>query len=451
MRYFTLALLGLTLFLTTPAQAGILDIKDVKSESGLSAWLVEDHTVPVISLRFVFKGSGSAGDTTEKQGLARMLSNTMDEGAGDLNSQQFQEELNDHSISLSFSATRDNFGGSVKTLAKHKDEAFRLLALALTKPRFDQEAIDRMRLANISRIKGDMTDPDWIAARLMNATIFEGHPYAMNSGGTLSSLPRITAQDLRTKVKEDLTQDRLLISVAGDISEAELKQLLDNTFGGLEKTASKPVASTDVKFPTKAQVVLLERDIPQTVVQMSLPGISWIDPDYYAAEVMNFVFGGAGFGSRLMETIREKRGLTYGIYSGLSHSDYANTLAINTSTRNETTKELIDLTAQQMNEMRQNPITAKELKNAVTYLTGSVPLDLTSTDKISAYMIAFQTEGLPMDYLDMRERELKAVTIADVMRVSAHLLSPAQMTTILVGKPGNITPDKTVTKLPNVE
>lgn len=450
MKYFTL-LLSFVVLCTSPAHAGILDIKDVKSQGGLSAWLVEDHTVPVISLRFMFKGSGSALDPADKQGLARMLSNTMDEGAGDLNSQQFQEALNDHSISLSFSATRDNFGGTVQTLAKHKEEAFRLLALALTKPRFDQEAIERMRLANLSRIKSDMTDPDWIAARLMNATIFEGHPYAMNSGGTLSSLPRITADDLRAKVKGDLTQDRLLISVAGDITAAELAELLDKTFGGIEKVAAKPVTSTDVKFPAKAQVVLFERDIPQTVVQMSLPGISWIDPDYYAAEVMNFVFGGAGFGSRLMEVIREKRGLTYGIYSGLAHSDYANTLSIGASTRSETTKELLDLTAQQMNEMRQNPITAKELKNAVTYLTGSVPLDLTSTDKISGYMITFQSEGLPKDYLDMRERELKAVTIADVMRVSAHLLSPAQMTTILVGKPDNITPDKTVTALPNVE
>ncbi len=446
-----LLLLSFTVLFSAPANAQILDIKDVKSPAGLTAWLVEDHTVPVISLRFTFKGSGSALDTPEKQGLARMLSNTMDEGAGDLNSQAFQEALNDHSISLSFSAARDNFGGSVKTLSKHKDEAFRLLALALTKPRFDQEAIDRMRLANISRIKGDMTDPNWIAARLMNDTIFQGHPYSMNSGGTLSSLPRITAEDLRAKVRSDLTQDRLLISVAGDITEAELTQLLDKTFGGLEKTASSKPVAEDVKFPAKAQTIFYQRDIPQTVVQMSMPGISWIDPDYYAAEVMNFVFGGAGFGSRLMEVIREKRGLTYGIYSGLSHSDHANTLAISSSTRNETTKELIDLSAQQMNEMRQNPVTAKELKNAVTYLIGSVPLDLTSTDKISAYMMAFQSEGLPKDYLDMRERELKAVTIADVMRVSAHLLSPAQMTTILVGKPDKITPDKTVTQLPNVE
>lgn len=446
-----LLLLSVAVLFASSAQAQILDIKDVKSPGGLSAWLVEDHTVPVISLRFAFKGSGAALDPLEKQGLARMLSNTMDEGAGDLNSQKFQQALNDHSISLSFSATRDNFGGSVKTLTKHKDEAFRLLALSLTKPRFDQEAVDRMRQANISRIKGDMTDPDWIAARLMNDTIYNGHPYAMNSGGTLSSLPRITPEDLRAKVKSDLTQDRLVISVAGDITAAELGQLLDKTFGGIEKTSAAAATAGDVKFPAKAQVILFQRDIPQTVVQMSMPGISWIDPDYYAAEVMNFIFGGAGFGSRLMETIREKRGLTYGIYSGLSHSNHANTLAIGSSTRNETVKELIDLATGQMNEMRQTPITAKELKNAVTYLTGSVPLDLTSTDKISGYMMAFQVEGLPKDYLDMRERELKAVTIADVMRVSAHLLSPSQMTTILVGKPEKMTPDTTVKQLPNVE
>lgn len=443
---FTLALLIMPIL---QAQASILDIEEVKSPGGITAWLVEDHTVPVISLRFSFRGSGAVNDPADKQGLARLLSNTMDEGAGDLDSKAFQEKLNDLSIGISFSASRDDFGGEVKTLTRNKLEAFKLLALALTKPRFDQDAVERMRLANLSRIRSDMTDPEWMAARLMNEVLYKGHPYAMNSGGTLTSLTKITPDDLRTKVKGELTKDRLIISVAGDISAAELSGLLDQVFGSLGTTSTKPEVK-DIDVPATSST-LYKKSIPQTVIQIALPGIDHKDKDYFAAQVMNFIFGGAGFGSRLMDVIREQRGLTYGIFSGLSGMDHANALTISTSTKNATVKELLDLTAQQIETFKTTSITAKELNDAKTFLNGSVPLDLTSTSSISGYMITFQTLGLPRNYLDIREAGIKAVTADDVRRVAARVLDPARMTTILVGEPENFVPTATVTTLPNVE
>lgn len=452
MRSLLLALVLLAfLAVASPASAAILDIKEVTSRSGIKAWLVEDHSVAVISLRFLFKGAGSAQDSLEKQGLARMLSNTMDEGAGDLDGEAFQRALSDHSISLSFSATRDDFSGELKTLTRHREQAFRLLGLALNHPRFDQEAVDRMRNANLARIRNDMTDPDWIAARLMNDTLYQGHPYAMNSGGTLSSLVSITPEDLKLKAATALSRDHLIVSAAGDINAAELARILDDIFGSLPQTSTNQSVVGGVSLPGKTATVLFPREIPQTIIQMALPGIGWADPDYCAAEVMNFILGGAGFGSRLTEVIREKRGLTYGIYSGMSHSDHANLLTIGSSTKNASAKELIDLVRGEMDKMKQSPILEKELEDAVTYLTGSVPLDLTSTDRITGYMLAFQREGLPKDYLDMRERDLKALTIADIMRVSAQLLKPDKMAIILVGKPDKLNPDRIVTQLPNVE
>ncbi len=439
----------LLLVASAPAQAGILDIKEVKSPGGITAWLVEDHTIPVLALQFSFRDSGAANDPADKQGLARMLSNTLDEGAGDLDSRMFQGELYDRSISLSFSASRDEFGGGLKTLTKNRARAFELLSLALAAPRFDAEAVERMRLANLSRIRSDMNDPDWMAARLLNSVLFKGHPYEMNSGGTLSSLPRITPADLRAKLQSDLTKDRLVVSVAGDISEAELAAALDQIFGSLPATA-KASAIEPVTLPQGGSV-LFAKNIPQTVIQIAMPGIDWHDPDYPAAEVMNFIFGGAGFGSRLMEVIREQRGLTYGIYSGLNEMNHANLVSINTSTRNETVKDMLDLTRGEMEKFKAAPVSAQELHNAKTYLIGSVPLDLTSTDRIAAYMLAFQLEGLPKNYLDLREAVLQRVTATDVARVAQRLLNPDAMTVIMVGQPKNFAPSTTVQTLPNVE
>ncbi len=217
-----------------------LDIQEVKSDGGITAWLVEDHDQHLISVNFAFRGAGADLDPADKQGLARMVSNTLDEGAGDLDSQAFQKTLADNSISLGFSADRDDLTGEVKTLTRHRDMAFNLLKLALTSPRFDQEAVDRMRAENIARIRSSMSDPDWMAARLVNDVAFAGHPYAMNIGGTPTSLNKITAADLKSWAAAHLDRSHLLVTVTGDISAADLKALLDKTFGGLPEKADYP-------------------------------------------------------------------------------------------------------------------------------------------------------------------------------------------------------------------
>lgn len=215
------------------AKEKLLDIQVVKSSGGLTAWLIEDHSVPVVSLEASFRGAGAAGDPADKQGLARMASNTMDEGAGSLDSQAFQGELRNKAIDLHFSAGRDHFGASLKTLSKNKARAFELLKLAVTQPRFDNEAIGRMREANLGRIRSSLADPQWMAARLLNDKAFAGHPYAMNSGGTLSSLQNITSADLKGFHTSRIGKNNLVVAVAGDITPEDLAITLDDVFGGL--------------------------------------------------------------------------------------------------------------------------------------------------------------------------------------------------------------------------
>ena len=426
-----IAFAALILFVATPAQAAILNIQQVTSPSGLKAWLVEDHSVPVVSIRFQFKNAGAINDPKDKQGLSQILSNTLDEGAGEMDSKAFQAALNDHSIALSFQSSRDDFGGSIKTLSKYQNEAFDLLALALTKPRFDKDPVARMIDSNLVRIRSSMTDPEWMNARLTNAVIYGDHPYAMNTGGTLSSLPRITPDDLRAKFKTQLAQDNLIVAVAGNMSASEVSSMLDKVFGQLPKT-SKVQKIEDAVFDDQPSVTLYEQNIPQTIINMVIPGIKHTDPDYHAAEVMDFVLGSSGFGSRLTEEVREKRGLTYGIYSGLSEMDHSSILSIGAATRNEKTDEVIQITKDVMDGMTKANITEKELKDAKSYLIGSVPLQLTSTDRISAILIGLLSDNLPMDYMEQRTKAIEKLNIDDILRVSKRLLEIKNIKIILV-------------------
>jgi zinc protease len=445
-----IAFAALILFVAAPAQAAILDIQQVTSPNGIKAWLVEDHTVPVISLRFIFKNAGAVNDPADKQGVSQILSNTLDEGAGDMDSKAFQGALNDHSISLGFQSTRDDFGGSVKTLSKYQGEAFDLLNLAITKPRFDKDPVRRMIDSNLVRIRSNMTDPEWMNARITNSVVYDGHPYAMNTGGTLSSLPRIRANDLRNKFQTQFAQDNLRVTVAGDMTAGEVATMLDKVFGQLPKTSNVKKVD-DVVLSDQPSISLYEQNIPQTVINMVIPGIKHTDPDYHAAEVMDFVLGSSGFGSRLTEEVREKRGLTYGIYSGLGEMEHSATLSIGTATRNEMTSDVIGITKDVMAGMTKAKITEKELTDAKSYLIGSVALQLTSTDRISAILMGLLSENLPPDYMEQRTAALQKLTADDVLRVSKRLLSAQNMKIILVGHPKINDTYKAIPSLPNVE
>lgn len=430
-KHFILSLCVL-LILPKMAVAGVLDIKTFETPQGIKVWLVEDKTVPVISMQFLFRGAGAVNDPQDKQGLSQLLSNTMDEGAGDIDAKSFQQELTDKSITLRFSSSRDDFGGSLKTLTKYQDQAFHLLQLALTEPRFEDDAIRRMTDANLARIKSDMTEPDWISARLTNAVLFGDHPYARNSGGTLSSLPKITAQDLKEKSSSQLARNNLIVAIAGHIDAAAAAAMVDRVFGQLPETA-RARQIDDVTW-TGGKNVIFEKDIPQTVIQMAWPSIPMYDKEYAALEIMDYILGGAGFGSRLTETVREKNGLTYGIFSAPSEMDHANLYMISTSTRTETVGTVLDLIEQQINRIKSEPVSATELAIAKKYLIGSVPLGMTSTDRIASIMAGFQRFNLPPDYLDHREQALNAVSVQDVRAVAQRIFQPAAQDIILVGK-----------------
>jgi len=452
MKRIVLLFIAVLFILPTQLSASerVLDIQEVKSSKGINTWLVEDHSLPIITIYYAFAGAGAAGDDIEKQGLARMASNTMDEGAGEMKSHEFQKMLEDNSISLGFQSSRDNFTGILKTLTKNKELAFSLAEMAVTRPRFDKEAVDRMRQANVARIKSSLSNPNWVAARIMNDTIFAGHPYSFNSGGTLSTLENITSEDLHKFATSRLALSNLHVAAVGDISAEELKLVVDEIFGKLPKRARlRNAGNLKLRYP--GTVNLFKRDIPQTIIQITQPGIDRSNPDYHIAKVMNYILGGGGFGTRLTVSARERRGLTYGIYSYLQGMEKTDIIGLQTSTKNENLSEMMHIIKSEWKKMASEPVSDEELKTAKSYLIGSLPLSLTSTSSIAQTMLSLMLDDMPIDYLDKRKIAIDKVTKEDVLRVASDLLDVDKMTTVLVGQGEGVDVTRVIDVLPNVE
>lgn len=445
------AFLVIAVFWTLPANAArdkILDVQVIKRPSGIEAWLVEDHTAPVISMNFSFEG-GIVYDPEDKPGVGRLVSLLLDEGAGDLTSQEFQGRLEDNAISLGFTAGRDAFYGNLRTLSANKDIAFELLALALSRPRFDADAIERMKNANVAQIKKDLGDPSWLVARTFNGMLFEGHHYARPGFGNLQSMTAITRKDLLDFVKSQFARDVLKISVAGDISRAEAEKAIDRIFGALPEKA-EPMELPDAALKYSGKIIMLPLDAPQTYIAAGAPGIQRSDKDWHAALLMNYILGGSSFDARLMKEIRLKHGLTYGVYSSLSSMKSATVLQTNMSVSNEKVDDALRLLKEALAGMAKDGPTVDELQNAKSYLTGSLLLDLTSTGEISGALNGLQRDGFEPDYINRRNAIIDAVSMEDVKRMAARLLKDELFTVVLVGKPKNINVDILLDKPPGM-
>ncbi len=420
-----------------PQSAAAISIEKVTSPGGLTAWLVRETSVPVISFGFAFR-AGAAMDPKGKSGLAEMVSSTLDEGAGDLESQAFQGALEDIAASIRFSAGQDRFRGNLRTLSANRDEAFRLLQLAITSPRFDAEPVERIRAQLIAGLKRDAEDPDWIAGDAWSTAAFPDHPYGRNAEGTPDTIAAITPDDLRGFVARHMARDNLVIGAVGDITADELARRLDQVFGALPAKAA-PVAVAETTPAARGRTIVIKRKIPQSVVVFGHAGIKRKDPDWYAAYVMFRILGGGGFASRLTEEVREKRGLAYSVYAYLNPFDRAGLIMGGVASANARVGKSLDIIRAEWRRMAEHGVTETEFAAAKTYINGSFPLRLDSSRRIANILIGVQLNRLGIDYLDRRAGLMNAVTMDDVRRVARRLLKPDDLTVVVVGDPEGVT------------
>jgi zinc protease len=429
-------LVAFVLIVLAPLQARAIEVTTVESPGGLTALLVQDTANPMVTIDFAFDG-GAALDPEGKAGLAYMVSGLLDEGAGDMDSRTFQRRLAALAIDLDFDAGRDSFSGTLRTLTDNLDEALGLLKIALTAPRFDPDAVERIRGQVLAGLRYDQNDPQEIASRAWFAALFPDHPYRNAVEGTPESIAAITVDDLKAFARRHMTRDRLMIGVAGDVAPDVVAAMLDSTFGALPQTSDLP-AVPEATPRADGRTLVIEQDVPQSVAMFGQAGLARSDPDWYTAYVVNYILGGGGFSSRLVEEVRESRGLAYSVYSYLVPYDHAPVWMGGVATNNARVGESLDLIRAEWARMAAEGPTETELADAKTYLTGAWPLRFTSTRAIAGILVAMQKEGLPPSYLDDRNAYIEAVTLDDARRVAARLMDADTLTTVVVGQPEGV-------------
>jgi zinc protease len=420
-----------TVVLAFPAWAEV-KIQDVTSPSGIKAWLVEEHSIPFTALELRFRG-GTSLDAPGKRGAINLMTGLIEEGAGDLDARAYARKLESLAASFGYDVGDDTLSISARFLTENRDEVIDLLRTTLLEPRFDQDAVDRVRAQVISGLKSDAKDPNAIAGESVRAMIYGDHPYATDGSGTIESVSALTREDIIDAHAGVLVRDQLYVGAVGDITAEELGLLLDELLADLPETGRAIPGKADLNLT--GGVTVVDFDTPQSQVLFSQGGIDRDDDDFFVAYVMNHILGGGSFESRLMEEVRVKRGLTYGVYSYLLPKDLASLYMGSVASGNDRVAEAIEVIQAEWAKLATEGVTAEELKDAQTYLTGAYPLRFDGNGQIAGIMVGMQMQDLPIDYIATRNDKVNAVTLEDIKRVAGELLTPDQLHFTVVGKP----------------
>ncbi|MFN4129628.1 MAG: M16 family metallopeptidase [Paracoccaceae bacterium] len=418
-----------------PAHAEI-EIQTVTSPGGITAWLATEPGIPFTALEIRFRG-GTSLDAPGKRGAINLMAALIEEGTGDLDSVGFARARDSLAASYNFSSDQDSVGVSTRFLTENRDQAVDLLRRALTEPRFDADAIDRVRGQVLAGLRQDAKNPGTLASQRLRAMAFSDHPYATTGDGTIETVTALTRDDILAAHRATITHDRVYVAAAGDITAEELGPLLDTLLAGLPATGAPlpPRAPMDLT----GGITVQDFPGPQATVLFAHAGMKRDDPDFFAASILNEVLGGGRFSARLMTEVRDRRGLTYGIGSYLVGYDQAEMLMGQFSSANGTVGQAIDVIRDEWRKIATEGISAEELARTQTYLTGSYPLRFDGNAPIAAMLVGMQMIGLSPDYPKTRNAKVEAVTLEDVRRVAGTLFREDHLRFVVVGQPEGIT------------
>lgn len=411
-----------------------LSVQQVRSASGVEAWLVEEHSLPLIAMDFAFDG-GATRDPDNAAGSAYLVSGLLDEGAGDLDAEAFHGRLADHAISLGFEARRDDFHGQMQALSRHRDEAFALLALALNAPRFDADAVTRVKAQVVAGLQRQAQNPETLCRNALYAAAYPGHPYGRPERGDIDSVSRTAPDGLKALSRNLLTRCGLKIIVVGDITAEELAQRLDQIFGALPVGEARTLPPAPLPVQSLGETHVIDLDVPQTVLRFVGPGLMRRDPDFITASVVNHILGGSAFTSRLFLEVREKRGLAYGVSSSLLPLRESAMLIGGTATRNDRAAESLAVIREEMQKLASEGPSEHEVEEAKRYIIGSYPLRFDTSPKIAAELLGLAINGFGPEFLAERNRLFAAVSLDDVKRVARRLFGDPRLLVQAVGRP----------------
>jgi len=415
----------------TAAQAQV-QIEEVTSPGGITAWLVEDHSIPFVALDIRFEG-GTALDRPDARGATFLMTGLLEEGAEGMDAQAFAAREEELAARFSWDAYRDSVVINAEMLTETRAASVDLLRAAIVNPSFDEQAIDRVRGQVLSIIAGDAQDPEDIAPQRFNALAYGDHPYAIPGEGTAESVAALTRDDLVAAHQQLFTRDRVFVGAAGDITAEELGALLDTLLGDLPETGGAEIG--DAPWLLDGGLTVVEFPTPQAVVFFGHRGIERLDPDFFPAFVLNQILGGGNFRSRLTREVRVERGLTYGIGTYLALMDHGPMMLGQFSSSNNLVSEAIEVIRAEWEDIAANGVTDEELEAAKLFMTGAYPLRFDGNARIAGILAGMQQDGMPIDYIATRNDNVMAVTAEDISRVAARLMQPDELHFVVVGQP----------------
>ncbi|MEO5350232.1 MAG: insulinase family protein [Magnetococcus sp. YQC-3] len=411
-------------------------VQQLQGPGGMQVYLLESHSNPMVEMRLVARG-GSAYDPPGKAGLAAVTAWMFNEGSETMDVATFQERLEFHGIVMDATASLETVVVRLTTLTEHLDEAWSRLADGLLRPRLAEKDFARALEEQRALIIKNREQPQTQASLLLHRSLYPNHPYGSPVSGTLEGLANIDLADARRFHADTFHAPAMVLTVAGDMDLPRLQELLHRHLAELNPSPSPRPAIPEVARETAAdpaRVQHLEMDLPQTTLLLGTIGIHRRDPDYYALYVLNQILGGSGLNSRLSMEIREKRGLTYGVYSRFVPLSREGPFIVAMKTKTESSNEALGLLRQILAQTANEGVSERELQEVVRYLTGSFPLHLDGLGKLSAIWGTIGFYQLGEDYLEQWPEKIRAVTREDIVRVARRVLNADRFYTVTVGK-----------------
>ncbi|PJE30744.1 insulinase family protein [Pseudooceanicola marinus] len=431
---------ALLLLTALPLRAEV-PIQEVTSPGGLTAWLVEEHSIPFTALEIRFAG-GASLDEPGKRGATYLMTGLLEEGSGtgeaEMDSREFGRAVEGLAAQFSYDAHSDGLAVSARFLSENRDEAVALLRQSLVEPTFPEDAVERVKSQVLSIIRNDAKDPQKIASTNFAAQTYGNHPYASAIEGTEASVARLTREDMIDAWRNVMVKDNNRVSIAavGDITPEELGVLLDDLLGELPERGGPLPGQANLTLTPGVSITLF--DTPQAQVIWGQEGLGMDDPDFFPAFILNQIIGGSGFDSRLMTEVRENRGLTYGIYTWLADRDYANVWMGSVASDNRRVSETIEVIRDEWARVAEEGVTAEELEQAKKYMTGAYPLRFDGNGTIARILVGMQHDGFPIDYPAGRNDRINAVTLEEINRVARERLHPDRLRFVVVGQPDGL-------------
>jgi zinc protease len=424
-----------SLFFSVTIAHATPNIQHWQSASGAKVLFVEDHDIPMLDVAVTVQ-AGSSFDAADKSGVAVLTHQLLDAGAEGLSEDEISRGMADIGAQFGGSFDQDRSSMSLRTLssAAERDKALDIMARVLQHPVFPEAILAREKVRLIAALKEAETKPESIAEKAFQKAVFSTHPYALLGSGEVDSVEKITVRDLSDFYRAHYQSAHAVVAIMGDASRAQAEAIAQQLTAQLPSSAA-PSALPKVVMDIVASEQRISHPASQSHILIGAPGMARNDPDFFPLYVGNYTLGGGGFASRLMNEVREKKGLAYSVYSYFMPLKQPGAFQIGLQTKKEQADEALQLARNTLADFIAKGPTEKELLAAKQNIIGGFPLRIDSNRKILDYLSVIGFYDLPLTYLDDFTRNIDRVTATQIREAFARHIDPHAMATVIVGAP----------------